>query len=78
MILSWYLYLSLYFPRIYDMYVGNGYLSDGSFKLNINTVVPKNIINNKVSTFIWHSRLRTCQFQLSMQTIDVRCVWNKK
>ena len=36
-----------------EMYIGNSYLSDGLFKLNVLTVVPKNIINNKVSTFAY-------------------------
>ena len=46
-----------------EMYIGKDYLSDGLFKLNVLTVVPKSIIN-KVSTFayivelfVWHDRL---------------------
>ena len=49
-----------------DMYVGNGYLNDVLFKMNVMTVVPKvvaNINNNNASNYlvessnIWHARL---------------------
>ena len=48
-----------------DKYVGKSYLSDGLFKLNVLTVEPKSINNNKVSTFayivksfVWHRLIR--------------------
>nr|CAN82978.1 hypothetical protein VITISV_023328 [Vitis vinifera] len=45
-----------------EMFVGKGYLSDGLFKMNVMTVVPKSINNNKIdssaylleSSNIWH------------------------
>ena len=48
-----------------EMFVGKGYLSDGLFKMNVMTVVPKSINNNKIdssaylleSSNIWHGRL---------------------
>jgi hypothetical protein len=48
-----------------EMFVGKSYLSDGLFKMNVMTVVPKSINNNKIdssaylleSSNIWHGRL---------------------
>ena len=48
-----------------EMFVGKDYLSDGFFKMNVMTVVPKSINNNKIdssaylleSSNIWHGRL---------------------
>ena len=46
------------------MYVGKGYMSDGLFKLNVMTVVPKLAINKNNTSFdyilessLWHGRL---------------------
>ena len=47
----------------HDIYVGNGYLTDGLFKMNVMTIVPKSINNNNASNYlvessnIWHARL---------------------
>ena len=35
------------------MYVGKGYMSDGLFKLNVMTVVPKSIINKSNTSFTY-------------------------
>ena len=46
-----------------EMYVGNGYLSDGLFKLNVMTVVTKDNLNKVAFSYvlessnIWHVRL---------------------
>ncbi|KAL6334035.1 hypothetical protein AAG906_000090 [Vitis piasezkii] len=34
-----------------EMFVGKGYLSDGLFKMNVMTVVPKSINNNKIDSY---------------------------
>ena len=34
----------------YDMYVGRDYLTEGLFKLNVATIVPK-YMNEKISSF---------------------------
>ena len=46
------------------MYVGKGYMSDGLFKLNVMTVVPKVAMNKNNTSFayilesnLWHGRL---------------------
>ncbi|GAB2286946.1 hypothetical protein Dimus_039799 [Dionaea muscipula] len=47
------------------MYIGRGYMSDGMFKLNVLTVIPKKDMNNKTSAStymlessnVWHGRL---------------------
>ncbi|KAL0552383.1 hypothetical protein IC582_011492 [Cucumis melo] len=64
-----------------EMYIGKGYLSDGLFKLNVLTVVPKSIINNKVSTFayivesfVWHDRLEHVNFNSLHRLINMNLI----
>ncbi|KAL4011256.1 hypothetical protein IC575_028308 [Cucumis melo] len=63
------------------MYIEKGYLSDGLFKLNVLTVVPKSINNNKVSTFayivesfVWHGRLGHVNFNSLRRLINMNLI----
>ena len=64
-----------------EMYVAKGYLSDGLFKLNVCTVVPKVIINNKVSTFasivesfVRHGRLGHVNFNSLRRLVNMNLI----
>ncbi|KAL0550096.1 hypothetical protein IC582_014594 [Cucumis melo] len=63
------------------MYIGKGYLSDDLFKLNVLTVVPKSINNNKISTFayivesfVWHGRLGHVNFNSLCRLINMNLI----
>ena len=60
------------------MYVGKGYMSDGLFKLNVMTVVPKLAINENNTSFayilesnLWHGRLRHVNFNVLRRLIGL-------
>ena len=61
------------------MFVGKGYLNDGLFKMNVMTVVPKSINNNKVdssaysleSSNIWHGRLGHVNYDILRRLIHL-------
>ncbi|KAL4035835.1 hypothetical protein IC575_004542 [Cucumis melo] len=64
-----------------EMYIGKGYLSDGLFKLNVLTIVPKSINNNKLSTFayivksfVWHGRLGHVNFNSLRRLINMNLI----
>ena len=38
-----------------EMYVGNNYLNDRLFKMNLITIVPKSIYNNDTSNYLLES-----------------------
>ena len=62
-----------------DMFVGKGYMNDGLFKMNVMTVVPKSINNNKVnssaylleSSNIWHARLGHVNYDTLRRLINL-------
>ena len=64
------------------MYVGNGYVNDGLFKLNVMTLKP--IINNKASSSayllessnLWHGRLGHVNFNSLRKLINMKHIPN--
>ena len=63
------------------MYVGNGYLSDGLFKMNVMTIVPKIINNNKISSAymlessdIWYGRLGHVNYDSIRKLINMELI----
>ncbi|GAB2296180.1 hypothetical protein Dimus_038406 [Dionaea muscipula] len=65
------------------MYLGRGYMSNGLFKLNVMTVIPKAIINeNKASTsvyviessHVWHGRLGHVNYDSMRKLINMNYI----
>ena len=64
------------------MYVGRGYMTDGMFKLNTMTIVPKNSMNEKGessiyivdSSILWHGRLGHVNYGSLKRMINLECL----
>ena len=64
------------------MYVGRGYMTDGMFKLNTMTIVPKNSMNEKGessvyivdSSILWHGRLGHVNYGSLKRMVNLECL----
>ena len=64
------------------MYVGRGYMTDGMFKVNTMTIVPKNSMNEKGessvyivdSSILWHGRLGHVNYGSLKRMVNLECL----
>ena len=64
------------------MYVGGGYMTDGMFKLNTMTIVPKNSMNEKGessvyivdASILWHGRLGHVNYSSLKRMVNSECL----
>ena len=64
------------------MYVGRGYMTDGMFKLNAMTIVPKNSMNEKGessvyivdSSILWQGRLGHVNYGSLKRMVNLECL----
>ena len=65
-----------------EMYVGRGYMTDGMFKLNTMTIVPKNSMNKKGessvyivdSSILWNGRLGHVNYGSLKRMVNLECL----